>query len=1065
MKGGHTFLNDETSAPRFDAAGAARVGVEGGTAGARGLAAMAAWSQHALALADQAVVSGASFLTTILVSRWTHAGQLGLYAIAVSVIVTLLGVQESLIALPYTIQRHSAPGGQSERAGGVLIQSALFSLASFFLLATAAATLWASGANSEAIILAWAAAAMAPFALLREFARRFAFAHLDSAMALALDVAVTAIQIAALVGLGWTGNMSAATACIALGGACAVTALAWVCLVRPTFVFRTGALRGAMRLSWELGGWLLAGQITVSVQGYVAYWLLAALVGATSTGVFAACMSVVSFANPLISGLGNILMPRSVEALRQGGLSQLRRQIAADALFLGLAMIVFCAVVAFAGADIMRMLFPDKAYDGQGLTVTALAFASLATAVGFPASNALAAMERPQAIVLVGLLAVAVTVGLFWALVEPLGLFGAALAILAGNIAGSAGRWVAFLALVGRPEGTKRARAQIEDDGAAKARKVLSQLTCGVGGQDWIIERLSKGAQATVYVVRSHDAQPVWRSHAALAIKIFEPVASSSPEFVRRQFSALTRLHAALHECAVADWRIYVPAPIYLCESPVALVMTLVGGRRLDACLESGWEMTPEATESAVRALVEAMQRYWPINSQPHGDLNLNNILCDTKDRRLSLVDPGESDSCSRLGASLNTLSPASRDLGYMLYATATALKHDIGRFGAASRKLGFVVLVLRSFLDALDSPTAKRRALDEIELCAKVYLGDMELSWSPRGLWRTLVKINASRQIESLMCSLRADVLAPRSAVEVRRDQRVASDAIPDAQNGGEVRRRHLLSPVPKKAETVTTWVTTSWDDGHPMDLRVAELLAKRGLRGTFYVPASAIQGEMTVSQIRELSGEFEIGAHTLSHPVLTETTDSDAWREIADSKRWIEDVTGAPCVMFCPPRGRYDARHLKMASDAGYLGVRTVELASLRLPRWRSGVLLLPTTIQAYPHSSAAVVRNAIKRGAVRNLWRYVLRGRSNDWATAARSFFDEALQRGGAFHLWGHSWELDSDDQWSRLDDVLRLLGEHSAETVAVTNGQLCQRVAGRTAPIGATSSVGTATAREF
>ena len=51
MKGGHTFLNDETSAPRFDAAGAARVGVEGGTAGARGLAAMAAWSQHALALA------------------------------------------------------------------------------------------------------------------------------------------------------------------------------------------------------------------------------------------------------------------------------------------------------------------------------------------------------------------------------------------------------------------------------------------------------------------------------------------------------------------------------------------------------------------------------------------------------------------------------------------------------------------------------------------------------------------------------------------------------------------------------------------------------------------------------------------------------------------------------------------------------------------------------------------------------------------------------------------------------------------------------------------------------
>ena len=30
---------------------------------------------------------------------------------------------------------------------------------------------------------------------------------------------------------------------------------------------------------------------------------------------------------------------------------------------------------------------------------------------------------------------------------------------------------------------------------------------------------------------------------------------------------------------------------------------------------------------------------------------------------------------------------------------------------------------------------------------------------------------------------------------------------------------------------------VTTSWDDGHSTDLRVAELLAAHGLKGTFYV------------------------------------------------------------------------------------------------------------------------------------------------------------------------------------------------------------------------------------
>lgn len=261
-----------------------------------------------------------------------------------------------------------------------------------------------------------------------------------------------------------------------------------------------------------------------------------------------------------------------------------------------------------------------------------------------------------------------------------------------------------------------------------------------------------------------------------------------------------------------------------------------------------------------------------------------------------------------------------------------------------------------------------------------------------------------------------------------------------------------------------MTTWVTTSWDDGHPLDLRLAELLVRHGLRGTFYVPKVAKRGTMSAAQLRELSGSFEIGAHTLGHPVLTQTADADAWQEIAGSKRWVEDVTGAPCLMFCPPEGKYGIRHLKMASDAGYLGVRTVELASLRLPNWRYGVLVLPTTIQAYPHRSAVFVRNALKRAAAENLWRYVVRGRSPEWPVAAQAYFREALQRGGAFHLFGHSWELDSPAQWRRLEDVLRMLGEHADEAPSFSNGQLCQRVVECAAPIGAARHSPAATARE-
>jgi peptidoglycan-N-acetylglucosamine deacetylase len=252
------------------------------------------------------------------------------------------------------------------------------------------------------------------------------------------------------------------------------------------------------------------------------------------------------------------------------------------------------------------------------------------------------------------------------------------------------------------------------------------------------------------------------------------------------------------------------------------------------------------------------------------------------------------------------------------------------------------------------------------------------------------------------------------------------------------------------------TTYVTTSWDDGHPLDFKVAELLHKYRLRGTFYVPTTAENETMTATEVRQLSREFEIGAHTLHHAVLTKATDERARREIVDSKSWVENIAGAPCLMFCPPQGQYWSRHLKMVWQAGYIGLRSVEMGSLDVPRPEAGGLLMPTSLQAHPHGAGVFVANALKRAAFANLWRFVARGRSSEWPQLARSYFREALNRGGVFHLWGHSWELQATDQWRRLDDVLRFLGEFAGEAHFLTNGQLCQTLLTRSADVAAGSS---------
>jgi peptidoglycan-N-acetylglucosamine deacetylase len=241
---------------------------------------------------------------------------------------------------------------------------------------------------------------------------------------------------------------------------------------------------------------------------------------------------------------------------------------------------------------------------------------------------------------------------------------------------------------------------------------------------------------------------------------------------------------------------------------------------------------------------------------------------------------------------------------------------------------------------------------------------------------------------------------------------------------------------------KTGETYITTSWDDGHPSDLRLAELLIKHGLRGTFYVPMTAETGTMTAAQLRELSSAFEIGAHTMHHVILTQKTKEGAWQEISGSKLWLEDTIGRSCRMFCPPTGAFSRQHVEMVRRADFIGLRTVELGSVDLPRERAGLALMPTTVQAYPHGLVAFARNATKRMAFANLWRFVAYGRTTDWPELAQRLLHRALECGGVFHLWGHSWELVDAEQWIRLDNVLQMIKETRAQRPSLENGEIAQ-----------------------
>ena len=120
---------------------------------------------------------------------------------------------------------------------------------------------------------------------------------------------------------------------------------------------------------------------------------------------------------------------------------------------------------------------------------------------------------------------------------------------------------------------------------------------------------------------------------------------------------------------------------------------------------------------------------------------------------------------------------------------------------------------------------------------------------------------------------------------------------------------------------------VTSSWDDGHPLDLRVAECLATYGMVGTFYVPLrSRTRPLMTREQLQTLRQMgMEIGSHTMMHADLTQLAPAQARLELRQSKDCLEHLLGEPVTSLCYPKGKFNQQVRSLTAEAGYHVART--------------------------------------------------------------------------------------------------------------------------------------------
>jgi peptidoglycan-N-acetylglucosamine deacetylase len=231
---------------------------------------------------------------------------------------------------------------------------------------------------------------------------------------------------------------------------------------------------------------------------------------------------------------------------------------------------------------------------------------------------------------------------------------------------------------------------------------------------------------------------------------------------------------------------------------------------------------------------------------------------------------------------------------------------------------------------------------------------------------------------------------------------------------------------------------ITTSWDDGNTFDLKLAEMLYKYSIPATFYFPLhNSERPTITKAHIRDIAQYFEIGGHAFHHCNLVLLPLQEVENEIASGKKALEHIIGKNISSFAYPIGEYTPEITGIVRNSGYSVARTIK-------PWRRKSLHsleLGTMLHALDYSPPHYLLHMLKMNDA-GLFKHIITENLvfKTWDQIAISTFDYILKNGGVWHLWGHSWEIDANRDWKKLESVFQEISPISSDIIKSTNGQL-------------------------
>lgn len=400
------------------------------------------------ALADQAVVSGLGFVTSLIIANASGRAALGIAHLALTLVYFMINVQGELVSAPYTVFRGRKHGANLHAYSGsmffhqfVLGIVAIAAIGVTLLLSSAGVFL----PNLTASL--WVLLVVAPVCLLHAFIRNVSFAALRFGVALAMDATVATLQLGGLLILAWTNVLTVPLVFVMMGISSGVGCIGWFVSRPEPLRFVRSRFAPHWRENWLFARWAMASHVVGCAGIYILPVLVALVHDETMTGTYVGCAKLSALAATFVVGISHVLTPRAATAFVDGGKKSLKRVLWIAANLYLLTVGGFCLVVWMAGDYLMAPLFGPE-YAGTGHITTTLSLAVLTTSIAVVTSCGLWAINRPQANLFSDVVSLAVTLTVACLLVTSHGAFGIALATLAGGASGAVCRLATLVILM-----------------------------------------------------------------------------------------------------------------------------------------------------------------------------------------------------------------------------------------------------------------------------------------------------------------------------------------------------------------------------------------------------------------------------------------------------------------------------------------------------------------------------------------------------------------------------------------------------------------------------------------